>query len=211
MEKFGVIDIFATLFVVMGPFKVVLVYAELTAQMESAMRRRIAIQAVIVAFIIGLLFILGGGFLMNLFHFSVGALNIAGGIILFLFAANMVLSGGGENHYGDVKDPTSIAIYPLAMPLMASPIGIVVLTTISATRSVTNEALLGVILVLLAVMIINLVILLLEGMILKYISPQAIGLAERVLGILLAALAVQTILNGAAELGIITLKGAGHG
>ena len=69
------IDIFAMLFVTMGPFKVVLVYAQLTRALEPDIRRKIAIRAVLIAAIIGLLFIVAGKFMLDLFHFSPAALS----------------------------------------------------------------------------------------------------------------------------------------
>ena len=68
----------------MGPLKVVLVYGETTRDLDPSARRRIAIKAVCVATIVGLLFILLGKFLLDLFHFSIGALTVAGGAILFI-------------------------------------------------------------------------------------------------------------------------------
>jgi multiple antibiotic resistance protein len=203
-------DFFVTLLIVMGPIKVFLVYAQLTRDLEPHVRRQIAIKAVVIAGVVGLVFIVAGKFLLDLFHFSTGALTIAGGAILFVFALNMVLSSGGDHDSKDVEDPTSIAVFPLAMPLIAQPIGIVVLTVASA-RFNDDWATLGIMAVmLLIVMVINIVVLLGESRILKYINPQAINVAERILGILLCALAVQAMLNGANELGIITLKAAGH-
>ena len=205
------LDFFVTLLIVMGPIKVFLVYAQLTRNLEPDVRRRIAIKAVIVAAVVGLLFIQAGKFLLDLFHFSAGALTIAGGAILFVFALNMVLSSGGD-HGSEVtvEDPTSIAVYPLALPLIAQPIGIVVLTVASA-RFNDDWGTLGIMAVLLLiVMVINVLVLLGESKIIKFLNPQAIDVGERILGILLCALAVQAMLNGANELGIITLKGAGH-
>lgn len=89
-----------------------------------------------------------------------------------------------------------IDVFPLAMPLIATPIGIVYLTIWSVTFDEAEVTLLIIALMMLLVMLINLGVLLLESRILKYIDPQAFGVAERILGILLAALAVQTILNG---------------
>lgn len=160
---------------------------------------------------VGLFFILAGKFLLELFHFSAGALTIAGGAILFVFALNMVLSTGGGHESEEAEDPTSIAVFPLALPLIAQPIGIVALTVVSA-RFHDDWGTLGVIAVLLLIVMgINIVVLLSESRIVKFINPQFIDIAERILGILLCALAVQTMLNGANELGIITLKAAGHG
>jgi multiple antibiotic resistance protein len=203
------LDVFMALFVTMGPFKVVLVYAELTRDLEPAVRRKIAFRAVVVAAIVGLLFIILGKFLMDLFHFSLGALQIAGGLILFAFALNMVLGGGEDEAAGTDKDPEKIAAFPLAMPLMATPIGIVALTLLSATFNDDTTALIITGVILLVVMVINLIILLTESRILKYVDAQAVGVAERILGILLAALAVQTIINGLIAIG--ALPAGGHG
>jgi multiple antibiotic resistance protein len=197
------------LFVTMGPFKVVLVYAELTRDLEPAVRRKIAFRAVVVAAIVGLLFIVLGKFLMDLFHFSLGALQIAGGLILFVFALTMVLGGGESEPESTDKDPEKIAAFPLAMPLMATPIGIVALTLLSATFNDDTIALVITSIVLLLVMVINLIILLTESRILKYIDAEAVGVAERILGILLAALAVQTVINGL--IAIAALPAGGHG
>ena len=205
------LDFFVTLLITMGPIKVFLVYAELTRNLEPPVRRKIAIKAVIVAAVVGLLFILAGKFLLDLFHFSTGALTIAGGAILFVFALNMVLSSGGGHDSVAVEDPTGIAVFPLALPLIAQPIGIVALTVASARFNDDWGMLALIAVMLLIVMVINIVVLLSESTIVKFINPQAIDVAERILGILLCALAVQTMLNGASELGIITLKTAGHG
>ncbi len=205
------LDFFVTLLIVFGPIKVFLVYAQLTRNLEPPVRRKIAIKAVIIAAVVGLVFIVAGKFLLDLFHFSTGALTIAGGAILFVFALNMILSSGGGHESEAVEDPTSIAVFPLAMPLIAQPIGIVVLTVASARFNDDWGTLALMAVILLIVMVITLLVLLGESKIIKYINPQAIDVAERILGLLLCALAVQAMLNGANELGIITLKGAGHG
>lgn len=209
--NFFPLDIFFGILITMGPLKVVLVYGETTRELSPKLRRSIAIKAVGVATIVGLLFIALGKFLLDLFHFSIAALTIAGGAILFIFAINMVLSGGGgDNHGAEDKDPTKIAVFPLAIPLMATPIGIVYLTVLSVTFNEADVTLIIIGLIFLLVMLINLGILLGESKILKYIDPDAFGVAERILGILLAALAVQTIINGLRELGVLAAQ-AGHG
>lgn len=209
--SFFPIDIFFAILITMGPLKVVLVYGEATRELSPRIRRVIAIRAVAVAAIVGLLFIILGKFLLDVFHFSIASLTIAGGAILFIFAVNMVLStGGNNNHRAEDKDPTKIAIFPLAMPLMATPIGIVYLTILSVTFDNAGDSLILIALMLMLVMLINLGVLLGESKILKYINPDAFGVAERILGILLAALAVETIINGLRELGLIAAQ-ASHG
>jgi multiple antibiotic resistance protein len=209
--NFFPLDVFFAILITMGPLKVVLVYGETTRALSAELRRRIAIKAVGVATIVGLIFIVLGKFLLDLFHFSIASLTIAGGIILFIFAVGMVLSSGGNNDHGaDKKDPSKIAVFPLAMPLMATPIGIVYLTVLSVTFDEADVTLIVIAVMMLLVMLINLGVLLGESKILKYIDPDAFGVAERILGILLAALAVQTILHGLRELGIVAAQ-VGHG
>ena len=135
---------------------------------------------------------------------------IAGGAILFIVGIGMVLAKVEEEHTVADRHPTKIATYPLAMPMMATPVGIVVLTILSAQYSDDTTVLISLAVMLTIVMIINLLVLLFESSILKFISPDIINVAERILGLLLAALAVQTMLNGLVELGLITLKTAGH-
>ena len=205
--NFFPLDVFFAILITMGPLKVVLVYGEATRDLSPDLRQRIAIKAVGIAASVGLLFVILGKFLLDLFHFSIGALTIAGGSILFIFAVNMVLSSGGHNDRGAMeKDSTKIAAFPLAMPLMASPIGIVYLTVLSVTFDDSDVTLMIISLMLMLVMLINLGVLLLEGRISKYLDPQAFGVAERILGILLAALAVQTILHGLRELGLVAAQ-----
>jgi multiple antibiotic resistance protein len=93
---------------------------------------------------------------------------------------------------------------------MATPIGIVYLIVLSVTFDAADITLFFISLIFLLVMLINLGVLLGESKILRYIDPDAFGVAERILGILLAALAVQSIINGLRELGVIAAQ-AGHG
>lgn len=200
MDWQAILNVFTMIFVTMGPIKVLIVYAEKMGSQESAVRRRIAIKSVTIASVVGLVFIVAGKFLMDLFKFSIGALTIAGGLILLIFAIKMVLS---ENSHGEDysdREAKAMAVYPFAMPLIASPMGIVVLTIYSASADTFDIRLLWLAITFLVVMLINLVALLAEERVLKFISPELLQVAERVLGILLAALAVQTIFNGLVEL-----------
>ena len=108
-----------------------------------------------------------------------------------------------ESHVYGEREVERMAIYPLAMPLMASPMGIAVLTMVSASKNVTDEALLGLIIPLVAVMGVNLLALLLEDQIMDRIAPEFLQVAHRILGILLAALAVQSIHSGLVQLGAL--------
>src|SRR5690349_17000393 len=88
---FGLVDIFVILLITIGPIKATIVYAALTAKADSAFRRQVAVKTVIAAGAVILLFVLAGEFLLQVFHITLPALKIAGGLILLLFALHMVL------------------------------------------------------------------------------------------------------------------------
>lgn len=203
------LELFITLFIGMGPIKVLLIYMALTEGMDSALRRKIAQRTVLVAGAVGLVLLVFGALLQALLHFSIGALTIAGGLILLILALNMVLGGNKPSPAGhEEKDPMSLAISPLAIPLTLNPVGIVVLVIASA--EVQTPLAFGVIAAMIVViMLIDLGMLLLSNRISKYLSHEIVELLERVLGILLGALAVELILTGLANLGIIAMTG-GH-
>jgi len=203
------LELFITLFIGMGPIKVLLIYMALTEGMDSALRRKIAQRTVLVAGAVGLVLLVFGALLQALLHFSIGALTITGGLILLILALNMVLGGNKPSPEGhEEKDPMSLAISPLAIPLTLNPVGIVVLVIASA--EVQTPLAFGVIAAMIVViMLIDLGMLLLSNRISKYLSHEIVELLERVLGILLGALAVELILTGLANLGIIAMTG-GH-
>jgi multiple antibiotic resistance protein len=104
----------------------------------------------------------------------------------------------------DEKTLMSMAIYPLGMPLLLNPVGIVSLTVFSAeTQNLLQLAI--IVAMVFVVAVIDFGAFLVSHRLDKYLTHERIMLLEKLLGILLAALAVQMILNGLAELGIITM------
>jgi multiple antibiotic resistance protein len=207
--SFSYAEAFITLFIGVGPVKVLLAYISATQGLDKDMRNQMALRAVTVAGGVAIGLFVFGVFLQRILHFSIGALTIVGGLILLLLALRMVM--GGQSHGGDAAagaDPLSQAVSPLGIPLMLNPVGIVALVVASAEgldipTSLIIIAMVGVL------MAINLVVLRASDRVAKYLSTAVVSLFEVVLGILLGALAVQLILNGLAEQGIITMT-AGH-
>lgn len=199
---FGIADIIVILLITIGPLKATIVFATLTAKADSAFRRQVAIKTVITAAVVVVLFVIAGEFLLKVFHITLPALKIAGGLILLLFALHMVL---GEEKKGDAEaasPSTDIAVYPLAMPLMATPQGIVAIVTIAAgTQSMAGIATLLVI--CLAIMAFNLLVLIFADKIIAAIGPAALQIIGKIVGILLAGLAIQLMLSAGTDLGLI--------
>jgi multiple antibiotic resistance protein len=210
MDAMNLIDIFLVVFIGMGPIKVLLVYLGATKDASKELQRKVAQKTVITATIVAILLLIAGALFMQILHFSTGALNIAGGLILLILALNMVLAPAKKEDHQEAPDEAtlmSMAIYPLGMPLLLNPVGIVSLTVFSAE---TQELLqLGIIAAMvLVVAIIDYGAFLVSHRLDKHLTHERIMLLEKLLGVLLAALAVQMVLNGLAELGVITMTGA---
>jgi multiple antibiotic resistance protein len=121
----------------------------------------------------------------------------------------MVAGGGGTTHreHGD-PDPMSLAVSPLAIPLTLNPVGIVILMVASVEVQDLTTALL-IIAMIVVIALIDLGVLYSADRVAKYLSHATVELLERVLGILLGALAIELVVTGLATLGIINLT-AGH-
>ncbi|MGH6919773.1 MAG: MarC family protein [Geminicoccaceae bacterium] len=202
-EPLGIVDIVTILLVTIGPLKALIVYASLTAEADVEFRREVAVRTVKTAAIVSLVFVLAGEILLGIFHVSLPALKIAGGIILLLFAIGMVMGGGHGDEEGKPKSLSlDIAVYPLAIPMMATPQGLVALTAITAAQP--NLLWVGVMaLIVLAIMALNLACLLSADRIIKAIGPSGLQIIARVAGVLLSALAVQLMILGFRDLGLI--------
>ena len=211
--SFSLIEGFITIFIGMGPIKVLLVYIAMTRNMETSMRKKVATRVVLVAGAVAIgLFILGA-LVQSILHFSIGALNIIGGIILLLLALKMVMnSGGGDDHAAkDISEESalSIATSPLAIPLTLNPVGIVSLVV--ASSEVTDiPSSIAIVVMIIIVIAIDYVVLLGSDKVAPYLSTAVVQLLEIVLGIFLGALAIQLMLNGLSDLGIITLSTGTH-
>jgi len=205
MAQISPVELFIALFIGMGPIKVLLIYIAMTEGMSQEVRRRMARRVVLVAGSVGIALFIFGAVLQAILHFSIGALTIFGGLILLLLALKMVL---GEQRSSSAEhsdtNPMSLATSPLAIPLTLNPVGIVMLVVASVeVDSLADTGL--IIAIILIIMAIDLAILYASDRFAKYLSHAAVELLERVLGILLGALAVQLILIGLADAGVINL------
>jgi len=205
------IDIFLIIFIGMGPVKALLVYIGMTKDADRALQRRVAQKAIITATVVALLLLVAGAFFMRILHFTTSALTIAGGLILLILALNIVLSPAKKEEPDAALDEGALlskAIYPLGIPLLLNPVGIVALTVLSAeTQSFLQVGAIALLVFLVAA--IDFGMFLVSHRLDKFLTHERILVLEKLLGILLAALAVQMVLNGLAELGIITM-GGGH-
>ncbi len=200
---------FTTFFAVIGPIDTAVLLASLTPNLTGAERRAIAVKAVVIATIIILLFALFGQPVLSQLGVSLAALQTAGGIILFMIALEMTLArragpvpalSARESEEAEDKAEAraEIAVFPFATPLIAGP-GAMTSAIVLAAGTEGDFALLGaVILAILAVMAVTLMLLVVAQEVHQLIGVTARKVIVRVFGVLLAALAVQSIFNGLA-------------
>ena len=200
---------FTTFFAVIGPIDTAVLLASMTPNMTGAERRAIAVKAVFIATVIILLFALFGGPVLRQLGVSLAALQTAGGIILFAIALDMTLAKHPEPAALTLKESeeaehkaeahAEIAVFPFATPLLAGP-GAMTSAIVLAAGTKGDFSLLGAVIAgILAVMAVTLVLFQLAQEIHQLIGVTARKVIVRVFGVLLAALAVQSIFNGLAE------------
>ncbi|WOE75904.1 MarC family protein [Alterisphingorhabdus coralli] len=215
---YSFIDLLIIFGVVAGPAKAIAVFANAGKNMTRAERRQTVLTAVMTSSIILFAFALFGQAIIGIFHVSVPALEVAGGIILFVFAINLVL---GESHDHDDEEgasgsPTSIALYPLAMPLLATPQAIVALVVVNARLPTLQDKVLA-LSALGTQMVINLAILMAIAMAMKpggegaKKSGGASEVVLRIVAILFCGFAVELVLLGLRDLGIVPQIDLPHG
>jgi small neutral amino acid transporter SnatA (MarC family) len=208
VDIYLVIDTFLLLLIGIGPKIALVPFVEITAPLDGATKALIVRKMLITAAVVALILLGLGELLSRLLHFSTGSLSIAGGIILMLIAITMVLgssqAGGNESIKG--RDPTRIAVFPLAVPYLLNPAGVVALVTLSAEAdSVAVFAMvLGVLAVVLAL---DVAVFRLANRASEHLDESRMLVTEKIFGILLAALAVQLVLDGFDGLGLIHLSG----
>jgi len=187
---------FVTLFIVVNPISALPMFIAVTAGFDLTTQRKVAVTAVLTSFAVLVLFIIAGGFVLEKMGISLRSFQIAGGIILFLVALDMVRGASYVPAGGVTADnAASVAIYPLAIPKIAGPgtmLTVVLLTDDHRFDVVQLAMTTGVLALVLAI---TLVILLMAAPISRLIGTAGTGIISRVMGMILVALAVHTVLS----------------
>lgn len=206
IDFFFIFDMFILLLIGMGPKVALVPFLDLTSGMDEETQKKVARKMVLTAVVVALILVLLGGFLMKLLHFTPGALSIAGGIVFMLLALHMIVSSGkSEDHQekGGDRDAMKMALYPLAVPYLLNPAGIAVIVIASgdADSVLIFAILIGLVLLMGAI---DMLVFSNMGKLAKHLDPSRLVVTEVVFGVLLAALAVQLVLDGLADLDIIS-------
>jgi multiple antibiotic resistance protein len=198
IETFGFTLV--ALLVIVDPFGTAVIFASMTTNNTDAERRRQAIRATVIAAIVLGVFALLGGWLLRSLGIGLPAMKVAGGLLLFLLAADMVMGqtflratpaeqkAGAEEH--------DISVFPLAIPLLAGPGAMTSMVLMREQVRGDPAGLAAVMLALVVVLVLTLVCLLGAATVARLLGRTGGHVIGRVLGVLLAALAAQIALDG---------------
>ena len=192
---------FVTFFVVIDPPGCAPIFASLTAGANAAHRRAMALRSVAIASGILLFFALFGEDLLDALGVSLAAFRIAGGIMLFLIALEMVFERRQqrrESRADEVKatpEHEDISVFPMAIPMIAGPGSIASIMLLMARSNGLDQSLV-VLGALAAILVLTLIALLAAGPLMRFLGHRVEAMVTRILGVILAALAAQFVIDG---------------
>jgi multiple antibiotic resistance protein len=195
------ISAFITFFVVIDPPGCAPIYASLTKGASAAQRRSMAIRASLIAAMILLVFALFGEKLLAALHIELNSFRIAGGIMLFLIAIDMVFEKRTERREEraakiiETPEIEDVSVFPMAMPMIAGPGSIASVMLMMSQNEGTNNSLV-ILAALASVLMLTLIALLAAGPLMRILGAQAEAVITRLLGVLLGALAAQFVIDG---------------
>jgi multiple antibiotic resistance protein len=195
-------EAFITLFVTIEPFGLVPIFIALTSNETPRGKRWIAFKATVIAGLVTIAFAFIGSMLFTILGISEPAFRIAGGILLLIISIDLVIarhsgiSSTTKAEEMEAKSRDDISVFPLAIPLIAGPGTLT--TIVLLMRKNDNEIVvqLSIIAILILVLIISFICLLLSEPLSRVLGITGSNVINRVLGIVLAALAIQFILDG---------------
>ena len=196
------VKFFVVLLVVVEPLSVLPVLAGLTEGADEAWRRKMSFKAIGLSAIVCLVFAAAGTALLGILGISVDAFKVGGGILLFLLAIEMVFarpSGVRSITPGEDEEAhqrADISVFPLAFPLIAGPGALATILLAFAGLPVGSLQFFAQIGVIVLVLAITLALLLMTGPVMRVIGVTGGAVMSRLLGVLLAALASQFVLDG---------------
>ncbi|KQI69763.1 MarC family transcriptional regulator [Loktanella sp. 3ANDIMAR09] len=199
------ITAFTAMFIVIDPLGLAPLFVAMTQGMTRRQRQAIAIRACLVSIGLLLIFAFSGEALLDFIGISMPAFRIAGGVLLFLTALDMLFErrqARREDNSSDHVDPDSDpSIYPIAIPLIAGPgsIATIILLTGQTDSALGFGAVLGIMVLVIGIVF---VLFMAAGLLERLLGKTGINVVTRLLGMLLAALAVQFILDGLRGFGL---------
>jgi multiple antibiotic resistance protein len=208
MRLDGFLLALSTFFATIGPADLVLVFAALTEKMTTAERRVMALRGTLIATGILLFFAIFGEPLLRLFGITIPALRIAGGVLLLLISIDMVFArhSGGTGTTPEEEDEArkrpDISVFPLATPLIAGPGAISAVILLATAEGAFSAGWALVVAAMLLILAVCYAAMLIAIPIQRLLGITGLAVVSRVVGVLLAALAIQFLIDGIRTAGI---------
>lgn len=190
--------VFITFFAVIDPIGTIPVFIAVTDKYDAKTKRRVALFATIVSAFVLLFFVAVGEIILKTLSIPLPAFQISGGIVLFLFALNMI--------FGDSKPEEEIklledshretAIFPLAVPSIAGPGAMLAAVLLTENSRFNIWEQIQTALVMLVVLVIVYILMLLSSFITRFIGNSGASVISRVMGLILSSIATTNILTG---------------
>ena len=191
------IAVFIVFFAVIDPIGTVPVYIAVTSPYDEAIKRSVAIRAVLTAAVVLFFFVVAGEIILLALGIPLSAFEVAGGIVLFLFAMTMIFGEGKpERELKMVASASQTAVFPLAIPSIASPGAMMaaVMQTENSRFSLVEQA--QVVGMMFSVLLVVLILMLAASRVQRIIGDGGASVISRVMGLILASVAAESVLSG---------------
>lgn len=200
--------VFITFIAVVDPIGTVPVFIAVTDKYDQKTKRRVALLATIVSACVLLFFIVMGEMLLNSLAIPLPAFQISGGIVLFIFALTMIFGESKPEEEIKLLDRPhkETAIFPLAVPSIASPGAMLAAVLLTRNEVFTIWEQVQTALVMFLVLIVAYVLMLMAGFITKIIGSSGASVISRVMGLILSSVATTNILTGLSDYYGMALK-----
>ncbi|MEO8176597.1 MAG: MarC family protein [Sphingomicrobium sp.] len=202
IELFG--SALVTFLVIIDPPGCAPIFASLTRGMDPALRRTMAVRSCVIAWCVLMFFALLGKPMLQALGISLASFRIAGGIMLFMIALDMVFERRTQRREDRAQsiegtpEAEDISVFPMAIPMISGP-GSIASAMLWVSRADSTAQVATVLAAITVVIILTLVCLLAAGVLIRLIGERIEAMITRILGVILAALAAQFVINGLRE------------
>jgi len=206
MSTSELITVFVSLLVIIDPVALAPLFIALTKGQSARRRRIVGLRACVVAFGLLTVFGLAGDELLAFLGISMPAFRIAGGLLLFLTALDMLFERRTQRRQGqadEADEHDDPSVFPLAIPLLSGPGAIATMILLAGADGIAATDVLAIHLVMFVVLVLVFISFLLAPTMERLLGPVGINVVTRILGMLLAALSVQFVIDGILQMQVI--------
>lgn len=188
---------FIFFFAVIDPIGTIPIFIAVTSKFEAKIKRKIAFQATVISSIILVFFIVAGEIILTSIEVPLSSFQVAGGIVLFLFALTMIFGESKpEEELKTIHTHSETAIFPLSVPSIASPGAMLAVVLMTENNKYTFAEQAQTTGIMLIVMLIVLLFMLASSFIHRYIGNSGASIISRIMGLILSSVAINNILEG---------------